>query len=130
MANYIDGFVLPVPHDQLDTYKQVVEKVAKIWKEHGALDYSEYVLDDPHLEGTRSFADAVIAEEDEAVIFGWVVFESREARDDANRRVAADSRMNDLIDPLTRTSRPTFDAQRMAFGGFSSLVHSIKETSA
>lgn len=124
MANYIDGFVLPVPHDQLDTYKQVVEKVANIWKEHGALDYSEYVLDDPHLEGTRSFADAVNAENDEAVIFGWVVFESREARDDANRRVAADSRMNDLIEPLTRTSRPAFDAQRMAFGGFRSLVHS------
>lgn len=124
MTPYIDGFVLPVPRDQLNAYRGAVEKVAAIWKEHGAIDYSEYVLDDPHLEGTRSFAAAADAKEDEAVIFGWVSFESREARDLANERVAADPRMMDLIGPLTRTSRPTFDAARMVYGGFRSLLRS------
>ncbi|MFQ5628858.1 MAG: DUF1428 family protein [bacterium] len=50
MTHYIDGFVLPVPRDQLKTYREVVEKVAEIWKEHGALDYSEYVGDNFSLE--------------------------------------------------------------------------------
>ena len=122
MAAYIDGFVLPVPRDQLNTYREVVEKIAGIWKEHGALDYSEYVIDDPNLEGTRSFTDLANAKEDDAVIFGWVSFESREARDLANARVAADPRMADLINPLTHTSRPIFDAERMLYGGFRSLV--------
>jgi len=124
MADYIDGFVLPVPCDQLKAYREVVEKVAEIWKEHGALDYSEYVIEDPSPEGTRPFADAACAKEDEAVIFGWVSFESREARDLANKRVAADPRMTALINPLTQRSRPIFDAERMVYGGFRSLVQS------
>jgi uncharacterized protein YbaA (DUF1428 family) len=55
MAHYIDGFVFPVPRDRLNEYKRVVEAVAEIWKEHGALDYLEYVGDDLNREGTRSF---------------------------------------------------------------------------
>jgi uncharacterized protein YbaA (DUF1428 family) len=124
MTPYIDGFVLPVPRDQLETYREVAEKVAEIWREHGALDYLEYVGDDSHLEGTRSFTDAANTKEDEVVIFGWVAFESRETRNLANRRVAADPRMSDLINPLTNTSRPMFDAKRMMYGGFRSLVQS------
>lgn len=124
MTHYIDGFVLPVPRDHLDIYREVVEKVAEIWKEHGALDYSEHVGDDADLEGTLSFNDLANAKADEAVIFGWVTFESREARDLANERVAADPRMADLIEPLTDASRPIFDAERMVYGGFRPLVRS------
>jgi uncharacterized protein YbaA (DUF1428 family) len=128
VTQYIDGFVLPVPRDQLMRYREVVEKVAAIWKEHGALDYSEYVCDDPHLEGTRSFKDVANMKEDEVVIFGWVSFASREARDLANTRVAADPRMTALVDPLTNTSRPIFSADRMVYGGFRSLVHSSDQS--
>jgi len=127
MAPYIDGFVLPVPRDQLKTYREVAEKVAEIWKEHGALAYSEYVIDDSHLEGTRSFTDVANTKEDEAVIFGWTAFESREARDLANKKVAADPRMADLISPLTHKPRPIFDAARMVYGGFRSLVQSSNQ---
>jgi len=122
MANYIDGFVLPIPANHLDEYKRVAETVAKIWKEHGALAYFEYVGEDLKLEGTRSFPECLDANEDEAIVFGWVVFESREARDLANERVAADPRMTDLIAPLTDSSKMVFDAQRMVYGGFKSLV--------
>ncbi len=119
-AHYIDGFVLPIPRDRLNEYKRVVEAVAEIWKEHGALDYWEYVGDDLKLEGTRSFTDLMDATEDETIVFGWVVFYSREARDLANEKVAADPRMADLID----SSKSGFDAKRMAYGGFQSLVPS------
>ncbi len=118
MAHYIDGFVLPVPRDRLDEYKRLVESAAAIWKEHGALDYREYISDDLFFEGTRSFADLAAATEGEAIVFGWVVFESREARDLANQKVAADPRMSHLIN----TSSSGFDAERMAYGGFKSFV--------
>jgi uncharacterized protein YbaA (DUF1428 family) len=122
MANYIDGFVLPVPRDRLQTYREVADKVAEIWKEYGALEYFEYVSDDSNLTGTRAFTDAVNTYENEAVIFGWVAFASREARDIANEKVASDPRMTDLISPLTNTARPIFDAKRMLYGGFRRLV--------
>ena len=86
MSNYIDGFVLPISRDCLDEYKRLVEAAAEIWKEHGALDYREYVGDDLVLEGTRSFNDLVAATEGEAIVFGWVEFDSREARDLAMKR--------------------------------------------
>jgi len=123
MAHYIDGFVLPIPRNRLDDYKRLVEAVAEIWKEHGALDYSEYVGDDLQLKGTRSFTDLVAATDDETIVFGWVEFESREARDLANEKVAADPRMADLID----ASNSGFDAKRMAYGGFQSFVRSSDE---
>ena len=120
MAHYIDGFVFPIPRDRLNEYERLAEAVAEIWKEHGALDYCEYAGDDMKLEGTRSFTDLVTATEDEAIVFGWVVFDSREARDLANEKVAADPRMVDLV----VTSNSGFDAKRMAYGGFRSLVRS------
>lgn len=127
MNNYIDGFVLPIPRKHLNEYREVAGKVAEIWKEYGALGYFEYVGDDLKLEGTRSFSELVNANEDEIVIFGWVVFPSREIRDRANEQVPTDSRMNDLVAPLTDPSRMIFDAGRMIYGGFKPLVQSNGE---
>ena len=120
MAHYVDGFILPVSRDRLDEYKRLAEVAAEIWKQHGALDYWECVGDDLHVEGTRSFTDLVASTDDETVVFSWVVFASREARDAANEKIMADPRMADLIDP----SNPIFDSQRMAYGGFQALVRS------
>ncbi|WP_218396082.1 DUF1428 domain-containing protein [Alteromonas lipotrueae] len=118
MANYIDGFVFPLSRNHLNEYKRLAESVAQIWKEHGALDYFEYVGDDMSLEGTRSFTDVVAATDNEIVVFGWVVFDSRETRDLANEKVSSDSRVVDLIN----SSNSGFDAKRMVYGGFNSLV--------
>jgi uncharacterized protein YbaA (DUF1428 family) len=124
MANYIDGFVLPVPRIHLNEYKNVAEKVAEIWKEYGALAYFEYVGEDLKLEGTRSFIDVVDLKDDEVIIFGWVVFPSKEIRDTANKQVPTDSRMTELVAPLTDPKRLIFDAGRMVYGGFQPLVQS------
>ena len=117
MAHYVDGFVFPVPRGRLSEYRRVAEAAAEIWKEHGALNYCEFVGDDLKLEGTRSFTELVSATEDETIVFGWVEFESRKVRDLANEKVAADPRMANLIE----SSNSGFDAKRMAFGGFESL---------
>lgn len=122
MKEYIDGFVFPIPRIHLEEYHRVAEKVAEIWKEYGATSYHEFVGDELFLEGTKSFVSIVDAGEDEAVIFGWVVFPSKEVRDSANREVPGDPRMVELVGPLTNPQKLIFDAQRMVYGGFKSLT--------
>lgn len=124
MKNYIDGFVLPIPKIYLDEYKKVAEKVAEIWKAYGAIAYFEFVGDDLSLEGTTSFIEAVDAKEDEEIIFGWVVFPSKEIRDLANKKIPTDPRMTEIVAPLTNPNKLIFDASRMVYGGFKSLVQS------
>ncbi|WP_431121218.1 DUF1428 domain-containing protein [Flagellimonas flava] len=124
MTTYIDGFVFPIAKIHLAVYQQVAEKVAQIWKEYGAIAYFEFVGDDMTLEGTRSFMEAVATKEDEEVVFGWVVFPSREVRDLANKKVPQDSRMAELVTPLVNPKKLIFDASRMVYGGFKPLVQS------
>lgn len=118
MAHYIDGYVFPIPRERLTAYQRLAEAVADIWKEHGALDYREYVGDDTQLEGTRPFSEFVANSADEAIVFGWMEFETREARDRAHAKVATDPRMEELVN----SSDTGFDVGRMVYGRFSALV--------
>ena len=122
MTNYIDGFVFPISQIHLDEYKKVAEKVAEIWKEYGAIAYFEYIGDDMILAGTKSFIETVNVQEDEEVIFGWVIFPSKEIRDMANQKVPTDPRMTELVTPLTHPEKLIFDASRMIYGGFKPLI--------
>lgn len=122
MANYIDGFILPISRVYLDDYKKAAEKVAKIWKEYGAIAYFEFVGDDLFLEGTKSFIEIVDTKEDEEIVFGWVVFPSKEIRDLANKKAPEDPRMIELVMPLTNPEKLIFDASRMVYGGFKPLI--------
>lgn len=124
MKNYIDGFVLPISRVYLDEYKKVAEKVAEIWKVYGAIAYYEFVGDDLALEGTKSFIETVDVKEDEEIVFGWVVFPSKEVRDLANKKVPSDPRMTELVAPLTNSDKLIFDSSRMVYGGFKPLVQS------
>lgn len=120
MSRYIDGFVIPVPKDRVEDYRLIAEKASAIWKEHGALDYWECVGDDlDAMEDMVGFEQLAGTNENETVVFAWVVFESREARDEANERIMADPRMNDMMD----SANQVFDSRRMAYGGFRELVH-------
>ena len=114
MSHHVDGFAHPIPRDRLENYKQLVHAVANIWKEHGALDYWECVGDQLHMEGTLSFADMLDAKEDEAILFGWVLFDSNETREAVHKKVASDLRMEKLM----AESDTRFDAARMAWGVF------------
>ena len=117
MAEYIDGFTFPIARDRLDEYRALVAAVAEIWREHGALEYREYMLDAAEHEGLRSFVDTVEASEEEVVVFGWVVFADKDARYAANEKVATDPRMVALSE-----KDAGFDEARMIYGGFSQLT--------
>lgn len=54
----------------------------------------------------------------ETVVFAWITYKSRAARDRINAKVMADPRLKSMMDPK---STP-FDARRMIYGGFESLV--------
>ena len=120
MSNYVDGFAHPIQRNRLEAYKILATAAAEIWKEHGALAYWECVGDDMNLEGTGSFVELLSAKEDEVVLFGWLVFDSREARDLAGEKVASDPRMATLMGD----SDTGFDPMRMAYGGFVPFVSS------
>ena len=122
MANFVDGFVFPIKKVHLNTYRVIVPKVAEIWKSYGALDYFEHVYDDLAIEGTRRFDTLLSTSQDETVVFGWVTFESRESRDMAHKNVATDKKMADLVAPLMDSEQPIFDAKRMIYGGFKSMM--------
>ena len=124
MSHYIDGFAFPIANDRLGDYGPLAEAVAEIWKEHGALAYYEYTGDDMTLDRTRSFVDVLSASENETIVFGWVVFESREARDLANEKVSTDPRMEQLITALDSG----FDPERMAYGGFEPLIQTSSKS--
>lgn len=115
---YVDGFVLPVPKKNLEAYKAMARKAGKIWKEYGALEYIECVADDVKPGKLTSFPQGVKLKPDELVVFAWIVFKSRAHRDRVNKKVMADPRLANMMDPKAMP----FDSKRMIYGGFKSLV--------
>ena len=42
---YVDGFVVPVARKKLTAYRAMAQKMAKVCREYGALEYVESVAD-------------------------------------------------------------------------------------
>ena len=118
MADYVDGFVVPVLTARLDEYRRLARKAAKVWIEHGALQVRECVADDVKPGKRTSFPQAVKLKEGETVVFSTIVFKSRKQRDVVNAKVMADPRLADM---MTSKDMP-FDGKRMFWGGFKTLV--------
>ena len=115
---YVDGYVLPVPKKNLKAYRRLAQQAAKIWREHGALDYKECVGDDLTTKMGVPFPKHAQAKAGETVIFAYILFESRAHRDRVNAKVMKDPRIPDMCDPKDMP----FDCTRMAYGGFKILV--------
>ena len=111
---YVDGFVLPVPKKKVQAYKRLAKKAGKIWKEYGALEFRECVADDVKMGKLTSFPRSVKLKPNEVVVFSWIVFKSRAARDQINAKVMNDPRLAGMMDP----KKLPFDAKRMIYGGF------------
>jgi uncharacterized protein YbaA (DUF1428 family) len=118
MANYVDGFVIPVPRKNLAAYRAIARKCAKIWKEHGALEYRECVGDDVKPGKVTSFPQSVKLKPGEVVWFSFIVYKSRKDRDRINAAVMKDPRIEAMGSP----ARMPFDGQRMIYGGFKVVV--------
>lgn len=115
---YVDGFVVPVPKDNLDAYRRIARKAGKVWREHGALAYQECVADDVKPGKRTSFPQSVKLKADETVVFSWITYKSRAHRDRVNAKVMKDPRLASMMDPKAMP----FDGKRMIYGGFRMLV--------
>lgn len=117
MSKYVDGYVIPVPLEKLEDYRRLSQDAAKVWRDHGALEYYEWVADDVKPGKVTSFPQSVNLQPGETVIFAYIMYRSREHRDQVNELVMKDPRMANM----GPNSCP-FDTQRMVFGGFNLLV--------
>jgi len=124
MSHYVDAYVLPLPKNNVEAYRKMAQKAGEVWREHGALEYIECVADDVKSGEVTSFPQAVQLKDDEAVVFSWIVYESRERRDEVNAKVMADPRLAEMMDPKTLP----FDGKRMFWGGFKSIVEFRERT--
>ncbi len=120
MAKYVDGFVLVVPKDKVEAYKKMAEEGRDMWMKLGALEYYECRGDDlvPQEMGgekARAFTDMAGAATDETVWFSFIVFKSKEHRDEVNAKVMEE--MGKKAEEYKNMVMP-FDMKRMAYGGF------------
>jgi uncharacterized protein YbaA (DUF1428 family) len=114
---YVDGYVLPIPRKNLAAYKKMAKLAAKVWLDHGAIDYVECMADDVKNGKVTSFPQSVKLKKGEVVFFSWATYKSRAHRDRVLKKVMADPRMNayDINDM-------PFDGMRMFWGGFKPVV--------
>lgn len=117
--SYVDGYVLPLPEKNLAAYQKMARKAAKIWKEHGALDYKESAGEDLAVPwGGVPFTKIMKLKEGETVVFAYIVFKSRAHRDKVNAKVMKDPRLTEGVD----MKNMPFDCKRMVYGGFKTIV--------
>ncbi len=113
---YVDGFVAAVPTANRDAFLEHAEAAAAVIKEHGALKVVECWGDDVPDGEITSFPMAVKCREDETVLFSWILWPSKEARNEGMKKVMADPRMQPDVNPMP------FDGKRVIFGGFEMIV--------
>ena len=128
MAKYVDGFVLVVPKGKAEAYKKMAEEGRDSWMKHGALAYFECKGDDLKQQEmgpdkSRSFREMAGAKSGDDVLFSFIVFESKEHRDQVNKKV-----MDEMDEAYQEQSdfKSPFEMSQMAYGGFEVIVEAQK----
>lgn len=116
--SYVDGFVIAVPKKNVKAYQTMARKAGKLWIEHGALEFRECIADDVKPGKVTSFPQAVKLKKGEVVAFSWITYKNRKDRDRINKAVMMDPRLAKMggIEDMP------FDAKRMIYGGFKTIV--------
>jgi len=112
---YVDGFLAAVRAGNKDEYLDHARKAADIFVEYGAARVVETWGDDVPDGKLTDFRRAVQAEEGEVVVFSWIEWSSKEARDAGWKKVMEDPRMR-------QGAAPPFDGKRLVYGGFAPLL--------
>jgi uncharacterized protein YbaA (DUF1428 family) len=116
--HYVDGFVVPVPKNNMKAYIKMAKLAGKVWKDHGAIDYRECIADDVKVGKRTSFPRSVKLKRGETVVFSYIVYKSRADRDRIMAKVMKDKRLAKMMDP----KKMPFDTKRMFWGGFKTAV--------
>ncbi|CEJ15229.1 hypothetical protein BN1110_05572 [bacterium YEK0313] len=111
---YIDGMLLPVPESNKTAYRELANRAQAIFVEHGASRVVEAWGEDVPDGKVTDYKGAVKAEGDENVVYSWVEWPSKQARDDGWQKIMADERMNG--------GGGLYDGKRMVYGGFAPIL--------
>lgn len=114
--SYVDGFVAAVPVANKADYMTHAKQAAEVFIDHGALRVVENWADDVPAGEVTSFDMAVKRQDDEAVVFSWVEWPSRDARNAGWQAAMKDPRMDSGANPMP------FDGKRLIYGGFTTLL--------
>ncbi|MEM6574491.1 MAG: DUF1428 domain-containing protein [Pseudomonadota bacterium] len=114
---YADGYVIPVPTANKAAYLEVAELAAAVFKDHGAISVVENWGDDVPEGKVTSFPLSVQCEPNETVVFSWITWPSRAARDAGLKSAMEDPRMAEM-----GPDAMPFDGKRMIFGGFETIL--------
>lgn len=112
---YIQGFVAAVPTANRAAYLEHATYALPLFKEFGSARMVETWGNDVPEGKLNDFQRAVQATADETVVFSWMEYADRAARDTGFERMMADPRMQDMPEM-------PFDGKRMIFGGFDPFV--------
>lgn len=118
MAKYVDGYVIPLPKQNIAAYQRMAQWGRKLWMKCGALQYFECVGDDLAVQpgcGT-GFPKGIRLKPGETVVFAFVIFKSKAHRDAVNAKVMRDPSIKKM--PKTMP----FDMKRFLYGGFKAIV--------
>ena len=121
--SYIDGFVVPLPNGKEDEYRKMAETFARKAKDQGAIGSVEAVGDDLQRGKTTDFFMAVKAEDNENVVFSFILWPDKATRDKGWEKIMADPDMQPGAQPMP------FDGKRMFWGGFKPLVNTLEKVS-
>ena len=120
MVKYVDGFILVVPKGKEAEYEEMAKMGRDSWMKHGALQYFECRGDDLKQQEmgdmkSRAYSEMTGASSDENVWFSFIVFNSKEHRDEVNKNVMAE--MDEAYDESSDFIMPN-DMTKMAYGVF------------
>jgi uncharacterized protein YbaA (DUF1428 family) len=111
---YIAGFVIPVPEDKIEAYRQWAKNGAAIFKDYGCLEivesWEDYVPDGKQTD----FRRAVDAKPEEKIVFSWQVWPDKVTLEAAEARMKDDERMD-------VSGEIPFDAKRLIYGCFAPI---------
>ena len=118
--SYIDGFVIAVPTANKQKFIEHARLGDSVFTDHGATRVVECWADDVSEGKVTDFGKAVLAKEDESVVFSWIEWPDKETRDAAMKKLMSDDFSDERMDP-TKNPAP-FDGKRLIYGGFKPIV--------
>lgn len=113
---FVDIAIYAVPTANREAFQAHAEKIAPIFKQHGALSVADCWGNDIPDGEVTSLPLAVKCKEDETVAFSWITWPSKAARDEGMGKAMADMQA-----AMTDSPMP-FDGKRLIFGGFETVV--------
>ena len=113
---YIDGMIAAVPTADKEAFREHAEKAAAVFRENGALAVVECWGDEVPDGEVTSFPLAVKCQEDETVCLSWIMWPSKDVRNEAMPRIMSDPRMKQAMTLIP------FDGKRMIHGAFDVVV--------